>query len=96
MDVELTSAPRSTTGNVAYMVQLAALHTRYDFHVLLHVEPNSISIELSDKKSTFFSITDTDAKPKLQNIQREGMTCSVLPIRQEVHLYFPKIRVQLA
>lgn len=71
MDVELTSVPTSTTGNIAYMVQLAALHTRYDFHVLFHVEPSSISIELSDKNPTFFSITDTCAKSKLQNIQRE-------------------------
>lgn len=65
LNVELTSAPRSTTGNIAYMVQLAALHTRYDFQVLFHVEPSSIS---SDEKSTFVSITDTHANSKLQNI----------------------------
>lgn len=96
LNVELTSAPRSTTGNIAYMVQLAALHTRYEFHVLFPVEPSSVFTELSDEKSTFFSLTETCAKSKLQNIQRERMTYCILPIRQEVRLYFPKIRVRLA
>ena len=60
------------------------------------MEPSSIAIELSDKKSTIFSITDTCAKSKLENIVRVSMTCSVLQVRQEAHLCFWKTRVQLA
>lgn len=92
MDVELnvvlTPSPIPTIRNITYTAHLAALHTRYDFHVLFHVELSSTFIEPSDKKSTFFSITDTCAKSKLQHIQRERMPCSVLPIRQEIHFYF--------
>lgn len=95
LNVELTSAPTSTTGNIAYMVQLVALHTRYDFHVLFHVEPSSVSVELI--KNPLFSVLQIPVLiPSYRIFKERGCRCSVLPIRQEVHLYFPKIRVQLA
>lgn len=52
---------------------------RCDLHVLFHMEPHSVSIKLSRKKSTFFNITDTCAKSQLQNIQRDWCVLSCQP-----------------
>lgn len=52
LDLELRFSPRSMTGKIVKMIQLPALHTRYDFHVLFYMEHNSTSIEFSDKGFT--------------------------------------------
>lgn len=51
LNVELISASRSTTGNITYT--FVSCIARCDLRVLFHMEPSSVSIELSRKKIHF-------------------------------------------
>lgn len=76
MDVELASAPRSTTGNVAYMVQLAALHTRYDSMCYSTCNPVLFPLNSVIKNSLSSALQISELNPSYKILKERG--CRVL------------------